>query len=276
MTVPLSSRAAAVFGSIGAALGFCASTGPAPRAQDRISSAHTETRQITQPLDREIQSIAGGGATAWLAYRTASVPNTRPSCNAPVLLEPAKEMIVLVRVAGASVERLRTFAPSCEIDAGDMPLIWLDGVTPDASATWLTTLAQSAAVAAGRNGSLAQSALAALELTPGAVALRSLVTLAKDDGRPTVRSRALNALALRAEQEATATIQGAIANDPDTGVKKTAVGALARMPKDEGVPLLIQIARTNRNVEVRKQAMFWLGESKDPRAISFFEEILSK
>jgi HEAT repeat protein len=59
-------------------------------------------------------------------------------------------------------------------------------------------------------------------------------------------------------------------------VKKTAVSALARMPKDEGVPLLIQVARTNRNVDVRKQAMFWLGESKDPRAVSFFEEILTK
>jgi hypothetical protein len=25
---------------------------------------------------------------------------------------------------------------------------------------------------------------------------------------------------------------------------------------------------------VRKQAMFWLGQSKDPRALKFFEEIL--
>ena len=38
------------------------------------------------------------------------------------------------------------------------------------------------------------------------------------------------------------------------------------MPKDEGVPKLIAVARTNRNREVRKQAMLWLGQSKDPRA----------
>jgi hypothetical protein len=25
---------------------------------------------------------------------------------------------------------------------------------------------------------------------------------------------------------------------------------------------------------VRKQAMFWLGQSKDPRALAFFEQIL--
>ncbi len=48
------------------------------------------------------------------------------------------------------------------------------------------------------------------------------------------------------------------------------------MPADEGVPKLIEIARTNRNPVVRKQAMFWLGQSKDPRAVKFFEDVLTK
>ena len=72
------------------------------------------------------------------------------------------------------------------------------------------------------------------------------------------------------------TITDAIANDPETEVKKKAVFALSQLPKDEGVPRLMEIARTNRNPEVRKQAMFWLGQSKDPRAIKFFEDILLK
>ena len=42
----------------------------------------------------------------------------------------------------------------------------------------------------------------------------------------------------------------------------------------EGVPLLINVARKNTNPAVRKQAMFWLGQSKDPRAMEFFAEIL--
>jgi hypothetical protein len=48
------------------------------------------------------------------------------------------------------------------------------------------------------------------------------------------------------------------------------------MPKDEGVPKLIEVAKTNRNREVRKQAMFWLGQSNDPRALEFFEQVLSR
>ncbi len=59
-------------------------------------------------------------------------------------------------------------------------------------------------------------------------------------------------------------------------MKKRAVFALSQLPKEEGVPLLIQVARTNRNPVARKQAIFWLGQSKDPRALSFFEEVLKK
>jgi hypothetical protein len=239
--------------------------------QSGITNAKTETRRVSQPLDREIQAVAARGETAWVGYRLPAVPYVRHLCSAPVQLEPATEMIVLARVNASGVDRLRTFTPNCEIDAGEMPVIWLEGVTPDASATWLASV-----VVGAKEVSLLEPALLGLALNPGTVASRSLVTFARDDARPTVRSRALTSLAERAEQEASATIQNAIANDPDTEVKKTAVAALSRMTKDEGVPLLIQVARTNGNVDVRKQAMFWLGESKDPRAVSFFEEILTK
>jgi HEAT repeat protein len=40
------------------------------------------------------------------------------------------------------------------------------------------------------------------------------------------------------------------------------------------VPLLIQVARNNKNPAVRKQAIFWLGQTNDPRAARFFEEVL--
>jgi len=36
------------------------------------------------------------------------------------------------------------------------------------------------------------------------------------------------------------------------------------------------VAKTNQNAAVRKQAMFWLGQSKDARALEFFAEVLAK
>jgi HEAT repeat protein len=109
---------------------------------------------------------------------------------------------------------------------------------------------------------------------PGAI--EEMIHMAHDDSSSHVRGQALFWLAQKAGKKAVGTITGAIENDPDTDVKKKAVFALSQLPKDEGVPKLIEVAQTNRNPEVRKQAMFWLGQSNDPRALEFFEKVLTK
>jgi len=38
----------------------------------------------------------------------------------------------------------------------------------------------------------------------------------------------------------------------------------------------MRIARENKDKEIRKQAIFWLGQSKDPRALDYFESVLVK
>jgi len=66
----------------------------------------------------------------------------------------------------------------------------------------------------------------------------------------------------------------AVDTSSDLEVRKQAVFALSQRPAEEGVPALIRIARTNRHPELRKTALFWLGQSEDPRALALFEEIL--
>jgi hypothetical protein len=107
-------------------------------------------------------------------------------------------------------------------------------------------------------------------------AVEDMIRMAHDDQSTHVRGQALFWLAHKAGQKAVGAITGAIDNDPDTDVKKKAVFALSQLPKDEGVPKLIEVALTNHNREVRKQAMFWLGQSHDPRALVFFEKILTE
>jgi hypothetical protein len=106
-------------------------------------------------------------------------------------------------------------------------------------------------------------------------ALDELIRMAKEDTSTRVRGQGLFWLAQKAGQKAAGAITDAIENDPDTEVKKRAVFALSQMPKDEGVPRLIEVAKTNKNPAVRKQAMFWLGQSNDPRALAFFEQVLT-
>jgi HEAT repeat protein len=109
---------------------------------------------------------------------------------------------------------------------------------------------------------------------PGAV--DAIVAVAKRDPDGHVRGQALFWLAQTAARRAPGTIQAALDDDPEVEVKKKAVFALSQLPRDEGVPLLIGVARSHRNPEVRRQAMFWLGQSRDPRALAFFEDVLGR
>ena len=103
-----------------------------------------------------------------------------------------------------------------------------------------------------------------------------LVRFARQDASPNVRGEAIFWLAQKAGQRAAAEITAVIENDPDTEVKKRAVFALSQLPKEDGIPLLIKVAKTNQNPAVRKQAMFWLGQTKDPRALEFFAQVLAR
>lgn len=121
-----------------------------------------------------------------------------------------------------------------------------------------------------------EKAIFGLHVSDEPQAVDAIIATARDDRSRKVRGQALFWLGQKAGKKATDAITGAIENDPDTYIKKKAVFALSQLPKDEGVPLLIQVARTNRNAAVRKQAMFWLGQTGDPRALAFFEEVLKQ
>lgn len=115
----------------------------------------------------------------------------------------------------------------------------------------------------------------ALSISKDSRALATLLDLAKHDTSAATRGQALCWIGQKAGARVADTLTDAVRDDPDTEVKTRAVFALSQLPKDDGVPRLIDVARTNRNPKVRKQAMFWLGQSKDPRALAFFETVLA-
>jgi hypothetical protein len=127
-----------------------------------------------------------------------------------------------------------------------------------------------------QNESFRKKALLGLAESDQPEAIPELIYLARNDSSPQVRSQALFWLAQKGGKKEAEQITDAIQNDPETEVKKKAVFALSQMPKDEGVPLLISVAKTNKNPVVRKEAIRWLGFSNDPRALDFIEQILTK
>ena len=207
---------------------------------------------------------------------SGTTPATKPETPAaapagPIKLEGSDRMVVMFRIADRQVERVRAFSEDCELDAGGRAVTWLQDVRPAESVALLESLIGTDAE---RKNRITNAALSALAMHAEPSALTTLERLARSHASSSVRGEAIFWMGQAAGRKAVGTISEAIEKDPETEVKKRAVFALSQLPKSEGVPLLIDVARKNKNPVVRKQAIFWLGQTKDPRALEFFAEIL--
>ena len=183
-----------------------------------------------------------------------------------LLGRPADEVV-------GEILELRPLAVDCDMDAGGMPLIWFEPVPADASVAWLSGLVTAPPEGRGR---VPDQALSAIAQHAGQGATTSLLKFAQSATTTQMRGRALSALAQRAAEQALPAIDAALQKDPDTEVKKLAVNALTRFPTGEGIPKLMEVARTHPNADVRRQAMLRLGDTRDPRVVDFFAQILLK
>jgi HEAT repeat protein len=350
-----------------------ASLAPTEAETPQVVNATVETRAVTGSLAETLRNVeAQADKPQWVGYSVAEIAGDRTVCcgnfndgyggcgtcrlekengftstnsqkdekNGTVQLEGSRQLVVLFRLEGKQVMRIREASEDCTLDAGGLPFVWLTGVQSAESVALLADFVHKATFEGHGEHEIGQGALSAIALHADAAAdrafesfvasdqpeqlrkhasfwlgaargkagelllqkmaksdsssevrsqvafalsvshepeaLNEMIRMAKEDESSHVRGQALFWLAQKAGQKAMGAITGAIENDPDTEVKKKAVFALSQMPKDEGVPKLIEVAKTNRNREVRKQAMFWLGQSNDPRALDFFEQVLTR
>lgn len=59
-------------------------------------------------------------------------------------------------------------------------------------------------------------------------------------------------------------------------LKISAVDALMHMDKEKALPVLEKLMRTNKNPEIRKKALFSLGQHRDPRVVKLLSEVAVK
>ncbi|MFL5499539.1 MAG: HEAT repeat domain-containing protein [Gemmatimonadaceae bacterium] len=140
------------------------------------------------------------------------------------------------------------------------------------AADYLVSLAQ------GERGSMGEKAILPATLADSAVIWPALIKIARNPDVPRgTRSQSVFWLGQAAGDAATRGLNDLVVdNGVDREVREQAVFALSQRPREEGVPALIAVARTNKDPEIRKKALFWLGQSHDPRALDLFEELLTK
>jgi hypothetical protein len=147
------------------------------------------------------------------------------------------------------------------------------GMVPASEAAdYLVSVAQS------EKGSMGSKAILPATLADSANVWPALLRIARNASLPRqTRTQSVFWLGQAAGEAATKDLNSiALDNSVDQEVRESAVFALSQRPREEGVPALIAIARSNKDPKIRKKALFWLGQSNDPRALDLFEELLTR
>ena len=100
-----------------------------------------------------------------------------------------------------------------------------------------------------------------------------LISAARTHDNPEIRKDAIFWLSQIGGREVIDFFGELIDQSDDEEVQKSLVFAFSQMGR-EGVPYLIDIAKSHKSREVRKDAIFWLGQTDDPRARDALLEIV--
>jgi hypothetical protein len=249
-----------------AALMLAATSVPAA-AQDlaqRVAAVGNGTVRISYGIRPHVeicdQGIRMGSDRVW--WRSEGGEDTATGCRTgPAEAELDVRNGQVTDVDLVRRERDRT---SGAVDLGD--------VRSGAAADYLLDLAR-----AGVGGKGGGEAIFAAVLADVEDLWRDLMEIARDqDVRPAVRKNALFWVGQEAAAAATDGLaEVAFDEDEEQDVRDAAVFALSQRPESEGLPVLMELARTARHANTRRSAMFWLAQSEDDRVLAFFEEVLS-
>ncbi len=148
----------------------------------------------------------------------------------------------------------------------------IGAVGASAAADFLLGLAE-------RTGSrVGNDAMFAATLADSTDAWRRLLRMARNtDITRAVRKQAVFWIGQEAAEAATSGLKELIESDQDVQVREQAIFALSQRPAEESVPVLISLVRRNDiDPRLKKNALFWLAQKDDPRALALFEELLLK
>jgi HEAT repeat protein len=209
-------------------------------------------------LDREFKALlTTQPQPAWIMYDVAAVRNSNMNCeyvrdgfSSPgvIHLEPPDHAVILFRVEGNVVTRVRTLSPDCEIDAGDLPVHWLTNVAPAQSVALLASYVPQHEMDA--NGTV--TAIAAHADASADPVLDRFVAGTQPEW---MRRSAISLVAGQRGKHGVEVAKTVIANDVSDNVRQNAINGLARNKEPEALEVLIATVRSDKNPHIRAQAI---------------------
>jgi len=223
-----------------------------------LVNAKVDTRSAAAGLEREFKTLlTAQPQPAWIAWEVPAVRGAEMGCEyvrdgystaGIVHLEPPDHAVILFRVEGNTVDKLRSLSPDCEIDAGGLPVHWLSGVAAAESVALLATYVPQRELDA--NG-----ALNAIAVHADASADPVLDRYLAANQPEWLRRRAASLEGSERGLHGVEALKSVIANDVSEQVKQSAISGLARNKTPEALSLLISTARADRNPRTRAQAI---------------------
>ena len=181
--------------------------------------------------------------------------------NRPCLAGPVR---VVASVFDHEVTRVRAYVGPVPESHGDARVLT---VGANDAVAWLSDLVSKG------EGRVASEAMLPLVAADAPDPWPLLLRIARADDRPrSIRSTAMVWLGTAVNEHLGLT--DASDDTPEDEMRSQAVFVLSQRPKSESVPALIDAARSSPHPSARRAAIFWLGQTGDPRAVDVYAELL--
>jgi hypothetical protein len=243
-----------------------------------LVNATVDTRSAAAGLEREFKALlATGPQPAWIGYDVPAVGGASLGCQyvrdgfgtaGVIHLEPPDRAVILFRVEGNKVGKLRSLSPDCEIDAGGLPVHWLTEVQPAQSVALLETFVPHSEFDSS-------GAVAAIAAHADAAADPVLDRLLGSSEPVWLRREAASLIGSERGPHGVEVLKRTIANDPSEPVRESALAGLGRSPAPEALNLLLDTARRAADARTRAQALTTLGRKPPPTVLETIDSAIA-
>jgi hypothetical protein len=267
-------------------LGLAASASLAQTPQTpQVANAKIETGSAAAGLEAALRQAGNG--PAWVAWTVPIVAGQHYNCcwshdgdwknlkRTACKLESRNQssgstddekgpgdpnLMVLVRLQGGEIEKVRGFSLTCPLDAGGRRFVWLGSAKPEESVNLLAKAARKSS----RN--LADEALSTLAYHRNARADEVLEEMASAPNPEKMREQALFWLGQSRGERGARFLTKVIEGDPDDDIREKAIFSLSQSQSPGAADTIIRVSRDDRSAKVRGEALFWLAQMDDPKS----------
>ena len=258
----------------------------------KVINAQLHIEPAGAGLSATVNRFQHSNGPLWLGYEVAAVPGSHFStcsgdskssvdngCCGVYRLEGSnnnfrssdgdrgteKSIVVLARIDQGAVDKVRFIGATCTLDAGGLPFTLLTNVNADDSVAWLSSLVTA------DNKRHTDEALTAIAMHQTAKATAALEGFASSANPLWLREKAAFWLGAGRGHDGLLALQK-LANDPDPEFRKKLSFDLFVSHDPAAVDDLIRMAKSDKDVGVREQAIFWVGQKAGAKAVAMLKD----